>query len=107
MASPTGIPAFRKLANELRAQIEGGELPAGAQLPSMSQLRESHAVSSTVVRDALNELRNDGLIVGQQGKGIYVADPIPQPRETSEPSNFEQRLDELERRVADLERRPS
>lgn len=43
-------------------------------MPSMAKLRETYGVSNTVVRDALNELRRDGLIVGQQGKGVFVSE---------------------------------
>ncbi len=38
----------------------------------MAQLRQLYGVSNTVIRDALNELRREGLVVGQQGKGVFV-----------------------------------
>lgn len=100
----TGQPAFRRLASDLRAQIESGELSEGAQLPSMAQLREAYSVSSTVVRDAINELRRDGLVVGQQGKGVFVAQP-GERRESDEPSDLALRVEQLERRVKALEDR--
>jgi GntR family transcriptional regulator len=87
-------PAFRQLADELRARIVAGELSPGSQLPSMSQLREQHRVSSTVVRDALNELRHDGLIVGRQGKGVFVADDVTGAEPP--PADIQTRLDRLE-----------
>src|SRR4051794_11401095 len=61
----TGEPAYRQVANDLRGQITTGVLPAGAQLPSTTALTQKYGVSATVIKAALNELRVDGLIVGQ------------------------------------------
>ncbi len=72
MADLSGTPAYLQVAADLRKQIAGGALPVGAQLPSMAQLRQLYGVSNTVIRDALNELRREGLVVGQQGKGVFV-----------------------------------
>ncbi|WP_083459228.1 winged helix-turn-helix domain-containing protein [Jiangella muralis] len=96
-------PAFRQLADDLRARIAAGELPPGSQLPSMTQLREKHSVSSTVVRDALNELRRDGLIIGRQGKGVFVADDVSGA--DRRPDDTQARLDRLEEAVRTLTER--
>lgn len=72
MTITPGRPAYVQVAADLRHQIRTGMLPVGAQLPSMAQLSATYSVSSTVIRDALSELRRDGLIVGQQGKGVFV-----------------------------------
>lgn len=110
-AEVTGEPAFKRLAEDLRAKIAAGTLPPGGQLPPMSRLRELHGVSSTVVRDALSELRREGLIVGQQGKGVFVSESVAPT--ASEPeqedaimqrlANVEKGLHDLEQRIADLE----
>lgn len=99
----SSAPAFRQLADELRARIAAGELPPGGQLPSMTQLREQHGVSSTVVRDALNELRRDGLIVGRQGKGVYVSEDVSAA--ARRPDDTQSRLDRLEDAVRTLTKR--
>jgi DNA-binding GntR family transcriptional regulator len=94
MTSRSSLPAFLRVAADLRRQIETGTLAPGGQLPSMSQIRDLYGVSNTVVRDALNELRRDGLIVGQQGKGVFV-------RSDSEPAI----ASDVPTTVADLRRR--
>jgi GntR family transcriptional regulator len=71
----SGTPAFIQVATELRSQIESGELQPDSKLPSSSELRAQYSVSNTVIRDAINELRRAGLVVGQQGKGVFVASP--------------------------------
>jgi GntR family transcriptional regulator len=102
MTSITGTPAYLQVAEDLRQQIARGDLAPDAQLPSMTKLRESYGVSNTVIRDALNELRRDGLIVGQQGKGVYVRATGTRPASTGD---LAKRLDELTSTVAELGQR--
>jgi DNA-binding GntR family transcriptional regulator len=70
---PETPPAYLRVAARIRERIGGGELPAGARLPTEDQLMREHSVSRTVIRYALNLLRGEGLIVGRQGSGNYVA----------------------------------
>jgi GntR family transcriptional regulator len=97
MTSMSGTPAYVQVAGDLRSQIDRGTLPPGAQLPSSSQLREIYSVSNTVIRDAINELRRSGLVVGQQGKGVFVRETAPEGT-MSDPE-----LRELQGKVATLE----
>lgn len=105
MTAMSGVPAYLQVAADLRAKITSGALPAGSQLPSMTQLREMYQVSNTVIRDALNELRREGLTVGQQGKGVFVRDAPPEPAPSSEARLLVERLDELTRTVRRLDER--
>ncbi|MET8808150.1 GntR family transcriptional regulator [Streptomyces sp. NPDC004546] len=72
MAEVQEGPAYKRLADELRSQIASGKLQVGAALPSASQLVKAHGVSTTVVRDALRILREEGLVYGQPGKAVFV-----------------------------------
>ncbi|XXG07211.1 winged helix-turn-helix domain-containing protein [Micromonospora sp. SH-82] len=67
-------PKWERLADHLRAQIESGELASGDKLPSTKELCEQHDVSAITVRQAIFKLRNDGLIEGVQGVGVFVAE---------------------------------
>ena len=70
---------YRAIAAELRQRIEGGELAAGALLPSESELSAAYGVSRVTVRKALELLRDEGLIDARQGFGWFVAsDPLRQ-----------------------------
>src|SRR5262245_3712385 len=102
MTSITGIPAYLQVAEDLRQQIIRGDLAPDAQLPSMARLRETYGVSNTVIRDALNELRREGLIVGQQGKGVYVRTAGDRPVSTGD---LAKRLEELTSTVNELGQR--
>jgi GntR family transcriptional regulator len=98
----SGMPAYLQVADDLRTQIRTGVLEPGAQLPSMTQLRQRYGVSNTVVRDALNELRHDGLVVGQQGKGVFVQ---PTGESATSANGGGDDSAALRRELADLQRR--
>lgn len=66
------VPAYRQIADQLRAAIAAGELPAGAKLPSERELGDSYRVERGVVRQALATLQAWGLIVTQHGRGTFV-----------------------------------
>jgi DNA-binding GntR family transcriptional regulator len=101
-----GQPAYAQIAAELRRQIASGELKIGDPLPSMSQLRAMYQVSNTVVREALNELRREGLTQGQQGRGVFVrAKPEQDDRESSDTRSLLDRLDTLTRTARKLDER--
>ncbi|MET9019241.1 winged helix-turn-helix domain-containing protein [Actinopolymorpha sp. NPDC004070] len=72
MANWSGEPAYKQVAEGLRARIRDGRLKVGAQLPSIADLMHEYEVSITVVRMALSELRSEGLIDSHQGKGSFV-----------------------------------
>ena len=65
-------PAYLKIASDYRVQIIDGSLPAGAKLPSETELMRSYSVSRIVAKMAINVLRNEGLVVSRKGKGSFV-----------------------------------
>ena len=72
-------PAYRQVADELRAQIVGGTLAAGERLPNEADLSRAFGVSRSTVREALRVLASQHLIEtlrGVQG-GSFVASPDP------------------------------
>ena len=64
-----------RLALLMARQIEGGAWAPGDRLPTEPQLAEAHGVSRTVVREAVHQLRSQGLLVSRQGSGVFVAQP--------------------------------
>ncbi|MEV4183256.1 winged helix-turn-helix domain-containing protein [Streptosporangium canum] len=82
MVEKTGRPAYLQIVDELRAQIRAGSLAPGTALPSIAQLGERFDVSASVVKAAISVLRTEGVVIGQQGKGVFVRQT---PAETSEP----------------------
>jgi GntR family transcriptional regulator len=73
MAPP---PMYQQIAEELRRQIESGELEPGQQLPTELELRETHDASRNTVRDAIKRLISLGLVVTKPGQGTFVTRKI-------------------------------
>ncbi|MEW9530824.1 GntR family transcriptional regulator [Microbispora sp. NPDC049125] len=78
MVKKTGRPGYLQIADDLREQIRGGSLPPGAPLPSTAQLATRYDASLSVVKLAVGILRNEGLVIGQQGKGVFVREDAPE-----------------------------
>ena len=60
------------LADHLKQRIAEGDLGAGERVPSETELCRDFAVSRTVVREAVAQLRAEGLVETFQGRGTYV-----------------------------------
>jgi GntR family transcriptional regulator len=76
MASSTkshqaGRTRYREIERYLRNQVEGAR--PGAPLPSEAELCERFSVIRIPVRQALQELTNDGLVERRRGQGTFVA----------------------------------
>lgn len=71
----TAVPRYIQIADNLREQIESGELTPGERLPSERALSETWRVSRMTLRAALRTLEQKGLLVRRQGAGTYVAEP--------------------------------
>lgn len=69
-------PMYRQLAENLRLQIESGELEPGSQLPTELELRERYCVSRNTVRDAIKWLTALGLVATRPGQGTFVVEKI-------------------------------
>ncbi|TRO56211.1 GntR family transcriptional regulator [Streptomyces sp. IB201691-2A2] len=64
--------AHQKIAAGLRRQITRGDLAPGAQLPSTPALMEQYGVAGTTIQKALLMLKEEELLLGQPGKGVFV-----------------------------------
>jgi DNA-binding GntR family transcriptional regulator len=66
------VPLYFQIAENLRSAIEKGELQPGAQLENEIQLSERLNVSRPTVRQAIQRLAHEGLVVRQRGVGTVV-----------------------------------
>lgn len=69
------IPYYFQLKQFIINQIESGTWLPGQMLPYENNLCLHFNVSRTVVRQTLQELKNDGYVVTRKGKGTYIAEP--------------------------------
>jgi GntR family transcriptional regulator, transcriptional repressor for pyruvate dehydrogenase complex len=58
--------------SQLLQEIMAGRFPVGERLPPETQLAERFSVSRPVVREALQRLQGDGVVISRQGSGTYV-----------------------------------
>ncbi|GAA3473684.1 GntR family transcriptional regulator [Nonomuraea roseola] len=77
MVEKSGRPAYLQIVDDLSEQIRRGTLAPGDALPSIAQLGERYDVSASVIKSAVSVLRTQGLVVGQQGKGVFVSETPP------------------------------
>ncbi|MCT2280875.1 GntR family transcriptional regulator [Micromonospora chalcea] len=80
----SGVPAWRQLADALRARIDSGEWPPGALLPPQPRLRHEYAVGKATVKAAVAALRSEGLVDLEHGIGIRVREHIERQEVTGE-----------------------
>jgi GntR family transcriptional regulator len=72
-----GPPMWRRIAEDLRAKIEAGDLGSGGQpLPSELELRDAYSASRNTIRDAVKWLATRGLVVTRPGQGTFVVKDI-------------------------------
>ena len=69
-------PMYRQIAEDLREQIESGQLEPGQQLRTELELRERYNASRNTVRDAIKWLTNLGLVETRPGQGTFVVQKI-------------------------------
>jgi GntR family transcriptional regulator len=69
-------PMYRQIGEDLRAQIESGDLRPGEQLRTEIELREHYGASRNTVRDAIKWLIALGLVETKPGQGTFVVQKI-------------------------------
>lgn len=66
------MPAYRQIADAIRADIAARRLVEGDRLPTVRTLAESYVAPTGTVARALDLLRAEGIIVSRHGRGLYV-----------------------------------
>ncbi|MDQ4121868.1 MAG: GntR family transcriptional regulator [Acidobacteriota bacterium] len=66
-------PLHAQICEALRLRIQSTELKAGETFPSERELAELYGVSRMTVRQALQRLRQEGLIYHERGVGTFVS----------------------------------
>jgi GntR family transcriptional regulator len=71
----SGLPIYTQIVNQVQAQVAGGVLKPGDQLPTVRALAEDLRVNFNTIARAYRILR---IISTQQGRGTYITE-IPPP----------------------------
>ena len=67
-------PLYRRIAEELREQIESGRLRRSDQLPTEGELSKQFQASRNTIREAVKSLISLGLVETRPGQGIFVTE---------------------------------
>lgn len=70
------IPVGLQLRLRLRALIRTGRIAAGDAMPSVRQLSGWAGVNLNTVRAVYADLEEEGLVIGRQGRGTFVAESV-------------------------------
>ena len=76
-------PAYRRLADRIRAAVMDGRIPTGTRLPSERTLAEATGLSRTTTARAYETLRETGLARTRHGSGTVVEVPLGAAGSTS------------------------
>jgi GntR family transcriptional regulator len=68
------VPIYYQLEEQIKKMIETAELKPGDSLPSEREFSEKHQISRMTVRQAINNLVQNGMLFRMQGKGTFVAE---------------------------------
>jgi len=77
----SGLPIYIQIVNQVQAQVAGGVLNPGNQLPTVRALAEELRVNFNTVARAYRILDEARIISTQQGRGTYITE-IPPPKVT-------------------------
>lgn len=69
-------PAYRRIAESLRQDIEAGRLAGGDQLPTEQELTDRWGASRSTIREAIRVLATRGLVEARAGQGTFVTRKI-------------------------------
>lgn len=71
----SGVAPWRQVRDQLSVLIAGGQLPVGAQLPTIRQLAVDLGLAAGTVGRAYRELEADGVLHTARRRGTVVSAP--------------------------------
>ena len=72
--SSSPIPLYHQLKLAIKKKIKNGEFKVGERIPTEQELCDLYGISRTPVRQALQELVYEGLLVRRRGRGTFVTE---------------------------------
>jgi GntR family transcriptional regulator len=66
---------WKQVCDDLRAEMDSGQLETDARLPGELELAEQYGVSRDTIRRAIQELVSEDRLVVLHGRGTFVKPP--------------------------------
>jgi DNA-binding GntR family transcriptional regulator len=108
--SDDSLPASLQVAAALRDEIAAGTLTPGDKLPSIRTLAERFSVAPMTAQNAIEALRNEGLIFTSPGRGSFVRDQATQAGSSTPSPEYlaiTEHLEEIDTQVREMADRVS
>ena len=70
----SGVAIYRQLLEQIRRMAASGQLPPGAELPSIRDLALKHAINPMTVSKAYTLLEAEGILERHRGKPMTIAE---------------------------------
>jgi len=96
-------PISKQITDGVRRAIASGELPVGAQLPSVRGLAQQLTINPNTVAKAYAELTNEGWLDSRQGLGLFVAVPRQRLSDAERERRLTQAIDNFSAEVIGLD----
>ena len=88
----THLPLYSQIQDILRQEYTGKDIPAGAPLPSETEMMQRFSVSRATIRKALDGLEAQGMIYKVQGQGSFTRAAARISSSLSEPITYKEML---------------
>jgi GntR family transcriptional regulator len=75
--STSGVPLYLQLQQQLQQRILSGQLPDGAQLPSVRELSADLHINPLTVVKVYQNLEREGFVETRRGVGTFVSHQSP------------------------------
>jgi DNA-binding GntR family transcriptional regulator len=73
LGTASGRYLYRAVTDILRQRIRAGIYSPGSRIPPLAELAAEFKVSAITVRHAIRDLSLEGMLIGRQGLGVFVA----------------------------------
>jgi GntR family transcriptional regulator len=93
------VPLYVQLASVMRQRIETGHWSEGGKISTIEELESEFGVARVTVRQAIEMLREEGLLDAQQGRGTFVSGKPKDKHWLNLANDFESVVDSLKNNV--------
>lgn len=93
------IPLYLQVASVMRQRIETGHWTHGEKISTLEELEKEFAVARVTIRQAVELLREEGLLDAQQGRGTFVSGQPKNNRWLNLANGFESMVESLKNNV--------
>lgn len=67
------LPMYLRIRSDIKGKVSSGEFAPGTAIPSESELARHYGTTKLTVRNAIDGLVEEGIVVRLQGKGTFVS----------------------------------